>query len=122
MTSAVISLSVRGRPGVRAAIVLQGNQLSVPSQQRFRRDDGGNLFQQLAAEPLRFSCKTSPLVIIEPHPPRADLFSKDAILLDKVFDNGLLMLAHPASDRHDQKRERIQTCSHYRNVSRRTGG
>jgi hypothetical protein len=40
---------------------------------------------------------------------RADLFSKDAILLDKVFDNGLLMLAHPASDRHDQKRERIQT-------------
>jgi hypothetical protein len=43
------------------------------------------------------------LTIAESHSPVTNLFSKDAVLFDEVFDDVVLVLAHPTRDRNDQK-------------------
>lgn len=50
---------------------------------------------------------------------RRPICSRRTILLHQVLDDSLLMPIHPASDRYDEKGTRIQTRSHYRNVSQR---
>ena len=87
----------------RAAVVLLGNQLPMPSQQGCRRDDGRDLFQDFPAELLRPCCQTATLVVSESHPSVPNLFSKDAIFLSEIFNDMLLVLVHPARDGNDQK-------------------
>jgi hypothetical protein len=43
------------------------------------------------------------MVIVEPEARVTYLFSKDAILLDQICNNLLLMTAHPSSDRNHHK-------------------
>jgi hypothetical protein len=61
------------------------------------------LRQQLPTEFFSLSGQSTALVVIEAHSFAAELFSKNAILLDQVFDDMLLMPIHPSSDRHDNK-------------------
>jgi len=75
----------------------------MPRQQGCRRDDCRDLFQDFPAEFLRPCCQTATLVVSEPHPPIANLFSKDAVLFDEIFHDVMLVLVHPARDGNDQK-------------------
>jgi hypothetical protein len=68
----------------------------MPRQQRFGCDVCRDLCQKFPAEFLRFRCKTATLVIGESDAAVADLFSKNAILLNEEFDHLLLTLIHPA--------------------------
>jgi hypothetical protein len=102
----------------RAAVILLGNQLPMPSHQRCRRDDCPDMFQNCPAELLRLGCEAAALAIRESHPPIPDLFSKDTIFLDEIFDDLLLMLVHPASDGDDQEREWVQARAHFRSLAR----
>jgi len=48
-----------------------------------------------------------------PHPPTAELFSKNAILLDEILDDMLFGHVHPASDGDHHKSKWIQSRSHW---------
>ena len=95
-----------------------GFAYTTPSQQGRRRDDCRDLFQDFPAELLRPCCQTATLVVRESHPSVPNLFSKDAIFLGEIFNDMLLVLVYPASDRNDQKREWIQTGVHFRSLAR----
>ena len=119
-TFAVISVAVRGRPGARYALpsYFLAINFRCQAKQGYRRDDGRDLFQDFPAELLRPCCQTATLVVRESHPSVPNLFSKDAIFLGEIFNDMLLVLVHPASDRNDQKREWIQTDVHFRSLAR----
>src|SRR5437667_386184 len=82
----------------RTASVLPANQISVPRQQSFRRGDPRHLLQGFPPQLFRFGSQSSSLVIVELQTSITHLFAKDAILLDQICDNLLLVLAHPSSD------------------------
>src|SRR2546425_1708018 len=82
----------------RTASVLSANQISVPRQQSFRRGDGRHLLQRFPAQLFRFGRQSLSLVIVDLQTPITHLLPKDAILLDQICDNLLLMSAHPSSD------------------------
>jgi hypothetical protein len=88
------------------------NQFSVPRQQSFRLGDRCYLPQRLAAKLFSFGRQSPSLVIIKPETSVANLFSKDAILLDQICDDLLLVLGHPAGNRHYDKRKWVQRCAH----------
>jgi hypothetical protein len=56
------------------------------------------LAQRFTPKLFRFDRQSSSLVIVELQTRVPDLFSKDAILLDQICDDLLLMSAHPSSD------------------------
>jgi len=58
------------------------------------------------------------LIVVESHAAVADLFSKNAILLNEIFDDSLLTLVKPAGDGNDEKWKWIQTHSHRGSLSR----
>ena len=57
-----------------------------------------HLPQRFTPKLFRFDRQSSSLVIVELQPRVPDLFSKDAILLDQICADLLLMSAHPSSD------------------------
>jgi len=94
------------------AIILLGNQLPVPSQQRLRSHDCCDLTKQSSAQFLRFGCQSTALIIAKSHSAGANLFSKNLIFFHEVFDDMLLMLVHPASNRDEEKRKWIEDRVH----------
>jgi hypothetical protein len=99
------------RPSTWTLRVLN-NQFSVPRQQSFRLGDRCHLPQRLAAKLFSFGRQSPSLVIVEPEAPITHLFSKDAILLDQICNDLLLMLAHPAGNRRYEKRKWVQRRTH----------
>jgi hypothetical protein len=89
------------------------NQSSVPRQQSFRLGDRCHLPQRLAAKLFSFGRQSPSLVIIEPEASFTHLFSKDAILLNQICDDLLLVLAHPAGNRRYDKRKWVERCAHH---------
>src|SRR5262245_57598342 len=65
----------------RATVILARNQSSMPGQQRFGRDDCGDLGQDLPTEHFGSHGETSTLIIRESKALMADLLSKYAIFL-----------------------------------------
>jgi hypothetical protein len=60
------------------------------------------------------------LVIVASHSAATDLFAKNAVFLNQVLDDGLLMPVLPTRYRYEQKGNWIQTTLHGRNVAHRT--
>jgi hypothetical protein len=87
------------------------NQFSVPSQQSFRLGDRCYLRSVSLAKLFSFGRQSPSLVIIEPEASVTHLFSKDAILLDPICDDLLMVLAHPAGNRRYDKRKWVQRCA-----------
>src|SRR6267143_4778563 len=98
----------------RAPIVFLSNQFSMPSQQSLGSDDGRHPRQKPSTKFLRLRRQSTALVIGKCHAPITVLFSKNPIFLDEIFDHMLLMLVHPATDRDDKKRKRVQGHAHRR--------
>jgi len=59
----------------------------VPTQQRVQRDDSGNVSQKLPPYAFRLRGQSTPLLIIEPQTPVAELLTKNAVFLAQVFDH-----------------------------------
>src|SRR5262245_24198590 len=65
-TSSEICVAVSGRPGAWYSLPSYFcDQRPMPSQQRFRSDDGGHLCQSFPAQLLCFRRESSTLIIIE---------------------------------------------------------
>jgi hypothetical protein len=90
-------------PAARRAIVLAGDQLAVPAQDRVRRDQARELVQPATTDDLALDGQASPLVIGEPQPPPGELLAKDSVLLAQEVDD--LELAGVDPSRHPQDQE-----------------
>ncbi|HZO55114.1 MAG TPA: hypothetical protein VFB63_20565 [Bryobacteraceae bacterium] len=81
------------RATVLAAVVLLCDQLTVPTQQGFRRDDCRDFSKNATSEHLRLGCQPAALIVIQAELPVAELLSQYSILLAEVFDGVALLLA-----------------------------
>lgn len=92
-------------PAFPAPVVSLRNQPSVPTQQRFRRDDRRYLGQKLSPESFGFGCEPSSLTIGEPKATLAELLAKYAVLFAQIFNYLELPLIHPTGNRDQQETE-----------------
>ena len=92
----------------------------MPGQQSLRCYDGLNFCQDLPTKLLCRGCKTPTPAVTESHPPFAHLLSKNAVLLDQIFNNVVLMrrFIQPAimttSSENGSKPARIAAAYHAR--------
>jgi len=89
-----------------AAVVLLGDQVPVPPQNRLRSDDRGQLPESLSAEALALLGEPPRLGVGEAQPPPAEVLSEHAILFEQVLDGIDLMSVHPACDGEEEEVER----------------
>src|SRR5215467_3508856 len=90
------------------SIVFLGDQFPVPGQQGLRRDNAGDLSQNIPSQCFGSNGQSAALVVIEAHSPVAELLSKNAILLVKVINDLQLALVHPAGDSDQQESEWVK--------------
>ncbi|HEU4734680.1 MAG TPA: hypothetical protein VFT22_42610 [Kofleriaceae bacterium] len=76
-------------PAARRAVVLAGDQLAVPAQDRVGRDQDGELTEPATPDGPALDGQASPLVIGEPQAPPAELLAEDAVLLAQEVDDWL---------------------------------
>jgi hypothetical protein len=100
-----------------AAIVLFGNELPVPAQQRVRGDQGVELFEGRSAELLGFRRQAASLAIGEADSsPALRLLFQDLVLCQNVFDDLVLFPVDPAGDRDDDDGPSVDERSHSKSV------
>ena len=89
-----------------AAVVLAGDQLSMPSQQSVRRDEGGHLGKRFASELLGFHGQTATLIIAQSQALVPQLIAQNAVLFLQIVDGVPLLFVDPAgqADQHEPKR------------------
>jgi hypothetical protein len=85
-----------------------GDQLPVPSQQRLRRDNAGDLGKSLSSQRLGLYGQSPALIVIKAQSPAPELFSKHPILLAKIFNDLQLPVVHPPGDGDQRKPERVE--------------
>jgi len=86
-----------------AAIIFIGDQFSMPRQQRFRRDNRGDLCEDFPSESYSFRRKPSSLIVSKSKTPTTDLLPQDTIFLNQIFNDLLLALVQPTSEGNDEK-------------------
>ena len=97
-----------------AVIPLLGDQLSMPTQQRVRSDDGGQFHQGLSPQSFGFDGQYTALVVSEEDPLFALRFQQGLDLrLLKVIDLLLVMIDQGSQDR-DEELPWLQNKSHGR--------
>ena len=69
---------------------------AVPSKQRFRSHDGGDLREGTPTDSFGKDRESTTLIIGESESAVTDLFAEDSVLLGQVIDGVLLMLVQPA--------------------------
>lgn len=90
-----------------AGIVLLSDELSVPAQQRLRRDNVRDFLQAVEFHLLRPRRKSDTLVIVEPRPFLAEQFSEHPHFFLQVIDHGLLFVLEPADKTKKDELQRI---------------
>jgi hypothetical protein len=78
---------VVGGPASATAVVFLRDQLPMPGQQRFRRNDGSHLSEQTPPQQFRFRRQSATLIIAQTKPSPAQLVAQDAILLTKIIND-----------------------------------
>ena len=99
----------RGAPSTpsRTAVVLLGDQPSVPAKDRVRRDDAGHLHQLAPAKLLAAHRESPALVVCEPKRSRTKLLAEDAILLSEIVNHIFLVAIHQASNSEHEELQRM---------------
>ena len=80
---------------------LCGDEPAVPREDRVGRHDRGYLVQSLPSQRLSFGGQATTLIVGETQAPpvRLELFFQNAVLFDKVCDDGSLPTANPTGKR-----------------------
>src|SRR4030095_13191725 len=91
-----------------SSVVLLGDQFPMPSRQRLRRDNAGDLGKSLSSQRFCLYGQSPPLTVIEAHSPVTELFAKHPILLAKIFNELQLAVVHPPRDSDQQKPEWVE--------------
>src|SRR5947209_7161663 len=93
-------------PAPARAVVLVGDELPIPPQDRVGRQQAGDVAQQASAECLAANRQASSLLVAEPQPPTRNLFAQDPILLFQIVDDGELAPIDPAGEQEEQELKR----------------
>jgi hypothetical protein len=86
-----------------AAVVLLGNQLSIPSKECVGCHDGADPEEALAPYPLGCQSQKASLGVGQSQPPATELPPENPVLDLKVFDDVLLAAVYPAGHRREQE-------------------
>lgn len=84
----------------------------MPTENRVRRDDGGNLAEYFSAKLLPLHGENPPLSISQTKSSRSKLLLENAILRDEVVDDPELMLVHPSGETEKQKVKGLEKEAH----------
>ena len=79
-----------------AVIPVPGDELAVPTENRIRSHNRGELLEHLAAEDLSFDGEPPSLVIVEEYPFLPELLLENVILRKEVLNGILLPTIDPA--------------------------
>src|SRR5215831_3708986 len=107
-------------PTLPAAIIFPGDQPAMPSQERCRRHNRGQVIKHTPAQFLGPDGQASALVVAKPQSLTSELLAEHTILFLKVVDDILLSLVYPARETKSRgaERDRMPDASCHRS----TGG
>jgi hypothetical protein len=110
-------LRLRGRstraPHLRT-VVLLGDQCPVPPQDRVGRHDAGDGCKMTTAEDAAVHGETTSLVVGQAQSPRPVHRAENAVLLEQVLNDRLLMAIDPAGEQQEAEGERARRRVHWR--------
>jgi hypothetical protein len=101
------------------AVVLPGNQASVPRQQRVRRHDRGELAQQPSAQRPGLRGESTTLIVREAQASGSTLLAQDAVLFVQIVDDVALLLVDPTGERDQDELQRMRQPRHDGQATRR---
>src|SRR5262245_58381863 len=101
----------RPRPPL-APVVLLGDEFAVPPQDHVGCDDAGDRGEGTTAEDMAFHGETASLVVGQAQSLRAVHRAENAILLQQVVDDRLLVSIYPASEQQQTECERTRQRIH----------
>lgn len=81
---------------------MSGQSVAVPTKNRVRRHERGNLLEYFTSEPLPKHREPPALSIVQPQPPPDQLRLERAIRLTKERDHISLLLLQPSEDRGEE--------------------
>ena len=90
------------------AVVLGGDQGSVPCQQRVRRHDRGELAQQPSTECPGLRGEPTTLIVREAQASGSKLRAQDAVLFLQIVDDVALLLVDPTGERDQDELQRMR--------------
>jgi hypothetical protein len=115
MRSTIFLHHARGvRPMPMAVVPFGGNQFTVPSHQRIRRDQGLEFVQYLAAQHLGPSRQPTSFCIGEADPLPAQVCLEHAVLFLEILDYVQLVAVDPTGDHHEQKGNEVEAAKTWR--------
>jgi hypothetical protein len=91
-----------------SSIVLLGDQFPMPSQQGLRRDNGGDLGQNLPPQAFGPDGQSPALIVIEAQSPSTELLAQNPVFLAKVVNDLQLALIHPSGNGDHHKPEWVE--------------
>ncbi len=94
-------------PPSRAEVPFPRDQLPVPGQDRVRGDDRRHLSQDPPTERLPLRGQPPTFVIAQTKSPSTELSLQDAVLVDEVVDDILLVTVDPAGNGDDEESPRV---------------
>jgi len=94
------------RSASSGTVVLPGDELTVPAQNRVRCHQSSEFVQHASAQYPTFRREASALVVGEPQPPLAQLLAEDPVLLLEVVDHRELATVDPAREEQEQELQR----------------
>ena len=80
-----------------------GDQLTMPSQDRVRRDDASDLVEQASTERLALGGEASALIVGQAQPLLALEFAEDAVLFEQVGDQSRLIRVDEAGEQDEEQ-------------------
>jgi hypothetical protein len=94
------------RSASSGTVVLPGDELTVPAQNRVRCHQSSEFVQHASAQYPTFRREASALVVGEPQSPLAQLLAEDPVLLLEVVDHRELATVDPAREEQEQELQR----------------
>src|SRR5262249_14054015 len=102
------------------AVVLRGDEGSVPRQQRVRRHDRGELAQHPSAERPGLCGEPTTLIVGEAQASGSKLLAEDAVLFLQIVDDIALLLVDPTGERDQDELQRMRQPRHDGQATRRS--
>jgi hypothetical protein len=93
---------------VLRAVVLLGDQPTVPAEDRIRCDDPSDLLEDLPSEHFAFHSQAAALVVVQANPAPSELFAENAVLFLEVVDHMLLSAVDPAGEHQEEEVECVR--------------
>ena len=93
----------------------------MPSQERFRRDEGLQFMKHVPAQFLGLDRQAPTLIVVQTQPHASELFPQHAVFLLQVIDHVALVLVQAAGHGNQQQSKGIQGQAYWASVARRSG-